>query len=198
MCQNEHKKETVVEKSLAYKEELAEYEQVRKENLKKTLEAMLSKGEKWQSQIKDKFSAKNKKYVLKNVFEFIEQSILVRVESVQVELERAERRAHRRIERYRVDRKNAHTKELDEIERKFQILRANKSGVDALSVFDVLVQNVASLRARFSYEGEEYEIIAKDKINHTFSNEPRCYSHRLMTHNKVHFFFSSYIYIYHQ
>lgn len=120
--------------------------------------------------------------------------MLVRVESLKIEMENLERRANKRIERFRAARKRSHSEELLEIERKFQILRAKPSnGVDVLKTFEMLMLNLSTLNERFSYE--EFNNTSNSKINRTTLNsyQQYCLSNRIRTFSKVYIIW---IYIY--
>ena len=124
--------------------------------------------------------------MIRNTIEHFEHTMLVRVESLKIEMEKLERRANKRIERFRAARKRSHSEELLEIERKFQILRAKPSnGVDVLKAFEMLMLNLSTLNERFNYE--EFNNTSNSKINRTTLNsyQQYCLSNRIRTFSKV-------------
>lgn len=123
--------------------------------------------------------------MIRNTIEHFEHTMLVRVESLKIEMENLERRANKRIERFRAARKRSHSEELLEIERKFQILRAKPSnGVDVLRAFEMLMLNLSTLNERFNYE--EFNKTSTSKINRTLNSyQQYCLSKRIRTFSKV-------------
>lgn len=217
MCGNEHRKSTIVETSRLNETDLVDYSQTVRANLPGILDMLAERARRTCSQIREKYSPKNVNYVIRNMFDYLAQTLLVRVESLSEELERAERRVRRRIDRYARARRGEHARALDDVKKKFQILceaststtTTNTSRnddmmmrrVDALraceDMFVCVVNNLNEERTTSRRYDEIEEATRKDKSEFQLSSEiglnslQRCHIHRMRAISKVLLIFKS-------
>lgn len=219
MCGNEHRKDTIVDASRLNETDLAGYSQTVRANLRGILrDTLAERARRTCAQIREKYSPKNVNYVIRNMFDYLAQTLLVRVESLSEEVERAERRVRRRIDRYARARRGEHARVLDDVKQKFQILceSAHKSTttttttsrkddtmvmmrrVDALraceEMFVCVVNNLNEERTSSRRYDELAEATRKDKRESTsdemrLNSLQRCHIHRMRAFSKVLFIY---------
>lgn len=177
------------------------YSDLVKLNTRNILDELRLRARKSCSQVREKFSTKSKNYVLRNLFEYLAQTILVRVESLIEEVEKVEKRVLKRIDRYGQRRRDLHASSLEDVNKKFEILRnayinnsnnnneqvlREKHRVDALKVCEELVLKLAYLSERYLRNDDEETRTRKDKPEQAFNSLLlRCHVYRMRAISKV-------------
>jgi hypothetical protein len=136
-----------------------------------------------------KCSQKSHGYVLKSQIEYLEENLIIRVESLKLELEQMGQKLVARVEAFRVNRKHFLSNVKCELEKIINKNENNKqanelNSVDALNRFEILLPNLARLKNACNKccSDDDDELHLREK-----NFEQNLHARRLNSCDRVHF-----------